>query len=386
MDQQEPSTHGSTFPTDVYRSIDPRGFYDKILKQQLRPDGRKLRAFRTVAVSDLLEDYKGAAELSDEDGIVISSVRVTVGDTHVNCAITATPQFVDVEMAESYSPEPLIDVEVELPKQVQSYIYDANGHSANLNFTVATILATVLNSDDILPSEQLIFVENTNETTSECKDDICSYLSWRNFRWKLDINLICEEYDGNLLDLSVMATTYALRKAMLPVILLEYNEAMGVYEMRILDRETLEQTQNPQVSCYINKKHKNTQQANKWIKDNKKAIEKQIETQLMEENMASQLIKHMGNWHYLGRHLKLLAVPFTVTFLRYNQDTFLVDPTAEEERLGTNVSVYCLKRADGSSQTQILNMTCCNGITTEIYQSLRQMAIDIIDCISTNDI
>ncbi|GFE53314.1 exosome complex component RRP43 [Babesia ovis] len=371
--EPQPSSHASAFPSDVHRHIDPIGFYKKFLRQNVRPDGRKLRAFRTVTVSDL-EVRSLPSTLQDGDGTVISSVRVILGDTHVHCVVKALPVFCEVSVPPTLGSAALVAVDIELPKQVQSYIYDAYGHSANFNFCISNLLSNVLNSDDVLPKSQLRFQEILKTSTSDAPDTVCRYLSQRNLTWKLDIAILCEEYDGNLLDPSVMATSYALRKAVLPVVLLEHSAASGSYSLRLLDNTTLE-----------NAKRQDAQTL-KLLHANRQSIERQLGIKLNVENMASQLLTSMGTAGYIGRHLTYSSLPFTVTFLRFSEDMFLVDPTSEEERLGTTVSVYCLHGSDGSFRTQPLNLTCCPNFTSDIYECLKQVAIDVIGCITNSDI
>ncbi|CDR96808.1 hypothetical protein, conserved [Babesia bigemina] len=368
-DRELPS-NAKAYSSDVYRQIDPVGFYGEYIRRQVRPDGRKLRAFRTVGVSDLLEGTAGSGRPLGDGGTITASVRLTAGETHVHCTVRAVPGYSDVTIPLAPGGDNAVSVAVELPKQVQTYVYDANGNSANVHFCVSTLLETVLNCEEVVPTRQLRFAELLREEGAAAPDAVCEYLVRRRFGWKLELNILCEEYDGNLLDTSVLAASFALRKATLPVVLLDTADPANPYRLLALDQGILEQA-----SCGDAK-------AVALLRSNRRAIEKQLSVQLSDESMLGQLL---GSSAHLGRALQLLALPFTVTFLRFSDETFFVDPTSEEERLGTCVSVYCLRGADGSSRCQPLNLMCCPGVTPDVYRCLQQVATDLIDCIANTE-
>ncbi|GIX60971.1 exosome complex component RRP43 [Babesia caballi] len=358
------ASHAPAFSTDVYRQIDPAGFYSQFLSRKVRPDGRKLQTFRTVGVSDLLEGPRNHSRPLDAEGLLVASVRITVGETHVHCVTKAIPTFAEVIAPPSPGSDNLVAVEVELPKQVQSYIHDANGHTANFQYCVSSLLETVLNCDEVIPTAQLRFAELLRAGASaDTEDRLCAYMLRRRFCWKVEISVHCEEYDGNLLDASVMAAAFTLRKTFLPVVLLDASESSGLYELRALDRRILESAQ------------KQDPQATKLLSDNRRLIEQQLGLELSDADMPRQLLGFLGPSEIAGRPLRMLAQPFTVTFLRFDEETFLVDPTREEERIGVSVSVYCLLGSDGSSRTQPLYLTSCPGVPAEVYDCLEQQGV-----------
>ncbi|EDO08264.1 3' exoribonuclease family domain 1 protein [Babesia bovis T2Bo] len=369
----QPSSSSSEFPVDVHRQIDAAGYYKKYLRQNVRPDGRKLRAFRTVSVSDLEGRYT-PPNLLEGDGAVISSTRLTLGDTHVYCSVKALPVFCEVIMPPSLGSDDLLSVDIELPKQVQSYIYDANGHSANLNFSIASMLSNVLNSDDLIPKSQFRFEDILKRVTSQSTDAVCKYLSQRNLIWKFEVSIVCEEYDGNLTDSCAMVASFALRKAMLPIVLLDISNTSGSYIIRAIDQKLIESALSGDAEVM------------KLLHNNRRSIEQQLGIELENDNLVDYLSQNILPGSYVGIPLTITALPFTVTFLRFSEETFFVDPTSEEERLGTSVSVYCLSLSDGSFVTQPLNLTCCPGISSDIYSGLKAVALDVISCISNSDI
>ncbi|GBE58882.1 Exosome complex component protein [Babesia ovata] len=385
-DRELPS-NAKAYSSDVYRQIDPVGFYGEYIRRQVRPDGRKLRAFRTVGVSDLLEGATGSGRSLGDNGTIIASVRLTAGETHVHCTVKAVPGYSDVTIPLSPGSDNSVSVSVELPKQVQSYIYDANGNSANFHFCVATLLETVLNCDEVIPTTQLRFAELLREEPGTASPNaVCEYLVRRRFGWKLEIDILCEEYDGNLLDTSVLAASFALRKATLPIVLLDLNDPVNPYRLLALDQGILEQASSGDAKvCLISIVLSWSAQALKLLRSNRRAIEKQLSVELSDDNMVGQLLALGGSSMHLSRPLQLLALPFTVTFLRFSDETYFVDPTSEEERLGASVSVYCLRGADGSSRFQPLNLMCCPGVTTDVYKCLQQAATDLIDCIANTE-
>ncbi|KAK1933312.1 hypothetical protein X943_003108 [Babesia divergens] len=359
---------------DVYRQIDPVGFYGKFLRQGIRPDGRKLNAFRKVGVFDLLEGNHGSFQRQEQDEVIISSCRLTAGETHMHCVVTAVPTFYDLPIELTSEGDDVVSVEIDLPKQVQPYIYDANGHCANLNFCVSAMLANAFNSGNVLPTAQLRLAELLmNPVAGVASDLVSEYLVKRRFSWKLDVNVVCEEYDGNLVDTSVLATAFALRKAWLPIILVDLNESLGSYEIRFLDRELLD------LAC------SNDRMVLKLLQNNRISISKQLGMELVEESMVQHLVNHFRTTVCVGRPLHVLALPYTVTFLKYDEQTFLVDPTKEEEKLGSSVSIYSLRRLDGSSSTQQLNLMSCSGITNDVLDSLERVATHIINYIANTE-
>lgn len=360
----------SVVSSDVYRQIDPVGFYSKYTNRGVRPDGRKLHDIRQLEVTDLLENGRKLSSTFDTEGEIISSVRATLGETHIHCSVKAVPTFSDVSFVQEQGSDPLVTVDIELPKQVQPYIYDVHGPCANLNFCVSTTIANVLNSGDVVAREQLRIHEllkNKNEDGTV--DRVSDYLQKRKLCWRLEIENYCEEYDGNLIDTSMIAITSALRKGFLPVVLLVFNPTIGDYELCAIDRQMLEKAANGDVKTI------------KLLHENSHSISTQLNCSFNEENMVHELLSRLGDLGFVGVPLRLVALPYTVTFLQF-RDSFLVDPTKEEEKLGVSVSIYCLCGYEGSWRKQLLNLLGCQGITTDIYNNLEQKAVEIINSIA----
>ncbi|KAK1444518.1 hypothetical protein BgAZ_104240 [Babesia gibsoni] len=347
-------SYNSSIPRDVYRQIDPIGFYSDFIRQYVRPNGRKLHEYRELDVVDLLGENRNFSSMPKEEGTTISSVRLAAGETHVHCVVKAFPILCDVPAEACPDSDSLITVDIELSKHLQPYVYDVNGVCANLNYCVSAIIENVLNSSDVLSVDQLRFHQLLDAgPQGGANDKISEYIVKMRLTWKIEIAIHFEEYDGNLVDMAILATSFALQKAHLPIALLEYSNLRGSYVIRYLDEKTLEQAFND--DCKIC---------------------------LEEDVCAQQLVERFKGVDFIGVPLHVKALPCTVTFLKFQRGTYILDPSNEEEKLGVNVSFYCLRGSDGSIRTQILNLMGCQGITADDYHCLEQVALDVIKSIA----
>lgn len=177
---------------NIYRITQPREYQKKFLEAGVRSDGRKLDEFREALI--------GIGPVSTADG----SALVALGETKVICGIKleVAPPKVDKPRCGYIVPN------VDLPPLASSD-FRPGPPSELAQVSSQLMLEIVLKSKCVL------------------LEDLC--IAEGRMCWVLYCDLICLNYDGNLLDACTMALTAALCNVKLPKALV--NEETGAIEI-----------------------------------------------------------------------------------------------------------------------------------------------------------
>ncbi|XP_062309451.1 exosome complex component RRP43 [Osmerus eperlanus] len=162
-----------------FKTADPLEYHRSFLKENCRPDGRELGEFRTTTLN--------IGSISTADG----SALVKIGNTTVMCGIKAelTNPPVDAPTKGYIVPN------VDLPPLCSSRFRP--GPPAEEAQAASQFIADVIKSSDVIKAEDLCIE----------KGKLC---------WVLYCDLMCLDYDGNLLDVCLIALLAALRNTRLP--------------------------------------------------------------------------------------------------------------------------------------------------------------------------
>lgn len=224
--------------SEVYRHVDPLNFYDNFLKEGIRPDGRKLCSYRKTSVKDLLnstlssDDYSSNTRslkhtlnsnkhcLKSLKKVLISSIYLTCGNSHYNCKLIGDLILLE-DLPTLFQNTDVFSVNVILPKHVVNEVYDINGPCINITHLVSDLIEKVLNSSEVVPNDQFCYdILTSSLFESQQNDPILKYLSKNKLRWKLSMEITCDEYDGNLLDMCFLACSYCLLFSKFPFVIL----------------------------------------------------------------------------------------------------------------------------------------------------------------------
>ncbi|KAM9319477.1 exosome complex component RRP43 [Gastrophryne carolinensis] len=189
-----------------FKTVEPLEYYRKFLKENCRPDGRELNEFRTTTIN--------VGSITTADG----SALVKIGNCTVICGIRA-------EFA-----SPPID-------------------APNKGYIVPNVELTPLCSPRFRPgppgeeaqvASQFIadVIENSQMIS---KEDLC--IENGKLAWVLYCDLICLDYDGNLLDACTCALLAALRNAQLPSV--KINEETGLAQVTMSKSNALKIHKHP---------------------------------------------------------------------------------------------------------------------------------------------
>ncbi|XP_067290241.1 exosome complex component RRP43 [Pseudorasbora parva] len=162
-----------------FKTAEPLEYHRSFLKENCRPDGRELGEFRPTTLN--------ISSISTADG----SAMVKVGNTTVICGIKA-----ELTVPPSDAPDKgYIVPNVDLPPLCSSRIRPgAPGEPAQ---AASQFIADLIQSSDLINMEELC-VE---------KSKLC---------WVLYCDIMCLDYDGNLLDACIIVLLAALKNARLP--------------------------------------------------------------------------------------------------------------------------------------------------------------------------
>mmetsp|Transcript_18471 Transcript_18471/g.24408 ORF Transcript_18471/g.24408 Transcript_18471/m.24408 type:complete len:284 (+) Transcript_18471:34-885(+) len=164
---------------EAYQRLAPESFYTKFISQKIRPDGRKLNDVRRVKIDiGVLPATAGSAIVLVGGTKVVAGVSLQVGQP-----ADATPQAGD--MIISCTLTPLCSPKVPLNKQPDE--------AAALEHYILQLLlrSKFLNYND------LCIVEGQSA-------------------WRLYVDVVCLNLEGNLLDAAVLAVVAALKNTKLP--------------------------------------------------------------------------------------------------------------------------------------------------------------------------
>ncbi|XP_042621220.1 exosome complex component RRP43-like [Cyprinus carpio] len=162
-----------------FKTAEPLEYHRSFLKENCRPDGRELGEFRPTTLN--------ISSISTADG----SALVKIGNTTVICGIKA-----ELTMPPSDAPNKgYIVPNVDLPPLCSSRFRP--GPPGEQAQAASQFIADVIQSSDLINMEELCIE----------KSKLC---------WVLYCDIMCLDYDGNLLDACMIVLLAALRNARLP--------------------------------------------------------------------------------------------------------------------------------------------------------------------------
>ena len=176
---------------DIYKATQPFEYYLKFIKQNLRPDNRRLSDIRPCnIVSDFVNTTKGSS-------------LVKLGSTNVVCGISA-------RLCKPRDEEPnkgFIICNVELPALCSAKNFKtAASHQSNAVSQSSLASASIEQSQAILTQLMQDII-----TESKClkEEDFC--IKEGKLAWVLYIDIICLNNDGNVQDACCLAMISALK-------------------------------------------------------------------------------------------------------------------------------------------------------------------------------
>nr|XP_054754767.1 exosome complex component RRP43-like [Lytechinus pictus] len=184
-----------------FKTAQPVEYYRQFLKEEVRPDGRELGEIRSTILN--------VGSISTAHG----SALVKLGNTTVVCGIKG-------EFASPTVEEPkkgYIVPNVDLPPLCSSR-FKPGPPSIQAQVT-SQLVADTLQSSNILNYEDLCIKEG-------------------NMVWVLYCDMICLDYDGNIIDACLIALLAALRNVRLPVVTM--NEDTGLAELSSTEKKSLD--------------------------------------------------------------------------------------------------------------------------------------------------
>ncbi|XP_042305688.1 exosome complex component RRP43 [Sceloporus undulatus] len=195
-----------------FRTVEPLEYYRRFLKENCRPDGRDLGEFRTTTVN--------IGSITTADG----SALVKLGNTTVVCGIKA--EFA-APHADS-SNKGYIVPNVDLPPLCSSRFRPGPpGEEAQ---AASQFIADVIENSQVVRKEDLCIVDGK-------------------IVWVLYCDIICLDYDGNLLDTCMCAFLAALRNVQLPAVTI--NEETGLAEVNLKEKNPLTIRKHPVASSFV---------------------------------------------------------------------------------------------------------------------------------------
>ncbi|XP_077202321.1 exosome complex component RRP43 [Paroedura picta] len=195
-----------------FRTVEPLEYYRRFLKENCRPDGRELGEFRTTTVN--------VGSIATADG----SALVKLGNTTVICGIKA--EFA-APPADS-SNKGYIVPNVDLPPLCSSRFRPGPpGEEAQ---AASQFMADVIESSQVVRKEALCIADGK-------------------LAWVLYCDIICLDYDGNLLDACMCALLAALKNVQLPAV--RINEETGLAEVNLKEKTPLTVQREPVAASFV---------------------------------------------------------------------------------------------------------------------------------------
>ncbi|KAM3934378.1 exosome complex component RRP43 [Leptodactylus fuscus] len=189
-----------------YKTVEPLEYYRKFLKQNCRPDGRDLNDFRTTTIN--------VGSITTADG----SALVKLGNCTVICGIKAEFSNPPTDAPNKGYMVPNVEL---TPLCSSRFRSGPPGEEAQV---ASQFLADVIENSQIIQ-----------------KEDLC--ISSGKLAWVLYCDLICLDYDGNLLDACVCALVAALRNVQLPAV--KISEETGLAEVQLSSKSPLHLQKHP---------------------------------------------------------------------------------------------------------------------------------------------
>ncbi|KAG5844651.1 hypothetical protein ANANG_G00164750 [Anguilla anguilla] len=162
-----------------FKTAEPLEYHRSFLKENCRPDGRELGEFRTTTLN--------IGSISTADG----SALVKIGNTTVICGIKGELTSPPADAPNSGYIVPNVDLP---PLCSSKFRPGPPGEQAQ---AASQFMADVIESSEVL-----------------LKEDLC--IEKAKLCWVLYCDIMCLDYDGNLLDACVIALVAALKNAQLP--------------------------------------------------------------------------------------------------------------------------------------------------------------------------
>ncbi|XP_047463378.1 exosome complex component RRP43 [Mugil cephalus] len=162
-----------------FKTAEPLEYHRSFLKENCRPDGRELTEFRATTLN--------IGSISTADG----SALVKIGNTTIICGIKAELANPTVEAPGKGYIVPNVD----LPPLCSSRFRP--GPPAEQAQAASQFIADVIESSEVIKTEDLCI-----ERAKLC--------------WVLYCDIMCLDYDGNILDACVIALLAALKNTRLP--------------------------------------------------------------------------------------------------------------------------------------------------------------------------
>ncbi|XP_036380922.1 exosome complex component RRP43 [Megalops cyprinoides] len=189
-----------------FKTAEPLEYHRSFLKENCRPDGRELGEFRTTTLN--------IGSISTADG----SALVKIGNTTAICGIKG-------ELASPPADAPnkgYIVPNVDLPPLCSSRFRP--GPPGEQAQAASQFIADVIESSEVIK-----------------KEDIC--IEKGKLCWVLYCDIMCLDYDGNLLDASLIALLAALKNVQLPEVTI--NKETDLAEVNLQKKQHLNISKHP---------------------------------------------------------------------------------------------------------------------------------------------
>ncbi|XP_069615053.1 exosome complex component RRP43 [Ranitomeya imitator] len=189
-----------------YKTVEPLEYYRKFLKQNCRPDGRDVSEFRTTTIN--------VGSITTADG----SALVKLGNCTVICGIKAEFTSPPTDAPNKGYIVPNVDL---TPLCSSRFRPGPPGEEAQV---ASQFIADVIETSQIIQ-----------------KEDLC--IESGKLAWVLYCDLICLDYDGNLLDACVCALVAALRNVRLPAV--KISDDTGLAQVQLSSKSPLNILKHP---------------------------------------------------------------------------------------------------------------------------------------------
>ncbi|XP_077402684.1 exosome complex component RRP43 isoform X1 [Vanacampus margaritifer] len=194
-----------------FKMAEPLEYHRSFLKENCRPDGRELPEFRTTTVN--------IGSISTADG----SALVKLGNTTVICGVKAELANPSVEAPGKGFIVPNVD----LPPLCSSQFRP--GPPGEQAQAASQFMADIIESSEVLQTE-----------------DLC--IERGKLSWSLYCDLMCLDYDGNVLDACTLALLAALKNTNLPEV--SVNGETGAPQVDLGKRRGLKIGQHPVAASF----------------------------------------------------------------------------------------------------------------------------------------
>ncbi|XP_061658902.1 exosome complex component RRP43 [Syngnathoides biaculeatus] len=194
-----------------FKTAEPLEYHRSFLKENCRPDGRELSEFRTTTIN--------IGSISTAEG----SALVKLGNTTVICGVKAELANPPVEAPEKGFIVPNVD----LPPLCSSQFRP--GPPGEQAQAASQFMADVIESSEVLQMEDLCIE----------RGKLC---------WSLYCDLMCLDYDGNVLDACVSALLAALKNTALPEV--SFSAETGTPEVDLEKRRGLKILKHPVAASF----------------------------------------------------------------------------------------------------------------------------------------